>query len=103
MWYLIDTSGVNLTEMTDINGDAVGTGAISLKLPYTSNSYYYIQNAQHMYINGSSTTVYTYLLGKQGYVGFYSNVDQSTTIDAASGEATGNRIIFRNHFSYHLF
>ena len=103
VWYLIDSSGANLTEMTDINGDAVGTGAISLKLPYTSVTPHYIQNAQNMYVNGSSITGYTYLAALQGYVGFYSNVDQSTTIDAASGEASGNRIIFRCHFAYHLF
>ena len=103
VWYHIDTSGANLTEMTDINGDAVGTGAIELILPYKSSRYYYIQNAQSLYVNGSSTTVYTYVMTQQGRVGFYSNADQSTTIDAADGELTANRIIFRCQFSYPLF
>jgi hypothetical protein len=103
VWYLLDSYGVNLTECTGIAGSEVGTGAIQLMLPYTSISSHYIQNAQQMYMNGSSAVIYSYLVAKSGYVGFYTNADQTTTIDAADGEAVGNRVIFRNHFTYHLF
>ena len=103
VWYHIDTSGVNITEMTDINGSEVGAGTFALMLPYSSAGSYQIQNTTQGYINGSTTVVYWYVTPVNGSAHAYTDAGQSSPVTCADGEATSNRIIVRNHFTYHLF
>tara|TARA_Y100000310_G_scaffold337815_1_gene425866 strand:- start:149 stop:1798 length:1650 start_codon:yes stop_codon:yes gene_type:complete len=98
-WYLTDTSGQNLSQWKDSSGNEVGTGQIELNLPFASAGYNYVQNAQHMYYHGTSTTVYTYMAPATSTVGLYTNVDQSTALATADNES---RIIFRCYFCYNL-